>query len=39
MDEVSGDASAESLDDGSIAIEFRDEAVLRAKSEPSSTAC
>jgi hypothetical protein len=35
MDEVSGDGSAERLDDGSIAIEFachnRDEAVLKAQ--------
>ena len=43
MDEVSGDGSAELLDDGSIAIEFAyhngDEAVLKAKRETSSTAC
>jgi hypothetical protein len=43
MDEVSGDGSAELLDDGSIEIEFAyhngDEAVLKAKREPSSTAC
>ena len=43
MDEVSGDGSAELLDDGSIAIEFAyhngDEAVLKAKREISSTAC
>jgi hypothetical protein len=43
MDEVSGDGSAELLDDGSIEIEFAyhngDEAVLKAKRETSSTAC
>ena len=43
MDEVSGGGSAELLDDGSIEIEFayhnRDEAVLNAKRETSSTAC
>ena len=43
MDEVSGDGSAELLDDGSIEIEFAyhngDEAVLKAKSDTSSTAC
>jgi hypothetical protein len=43
MDEVSGDGSAESLDDGSIEIEFAshngDEAVLKAKPDTSSTAC
>jgi hypothetical protein len=43
MDEVSGDRSAEMLDDGSIEIEFAyhngDEAVLKAKRENSSTAC
>jgi hypothetical protein len=43
MDEVSGDRSAELLDDGSIEIEFAyhngDEAVLKAKRETSSTAC
>jgi hypothetical protein len=43
MDEVSGDGSAELLDDGSIAIEFAfhngDEAVLKANREDSSTAC
>src|ERR1700734_4441546 len=43
MDEVSGDGSAEMLDDGSIEIEFAyhngDEAVLKAKRENSSTAC
>jgi hypothetical protein len=42
MDEVSGDGSAELLDDGSIEIEFAyrsgDEAVLKAKRETSSTA-
>ena len=43
MHEVSGDGSAELLDDGSIEIEFAyhngDEAVLKAKRENSSTAC
>jgi hypothetical protein len=43
MDDVSGDGSAELLDDGSIEIEFAyhysDEAVLKAKRETSSTAC
>ena len=43
MDEVSGDGSAELLDDGSIEIEFAyhngDEGVLKAKRENSSTAC
>jgi hypothetical protein len=43
MDEVSGDGSAEALDDGSIEIEFAchngDEAVLKAKLDTSSTAC
>jgi hypothetical protein len=43
MDEVSGDGSAELLDDGSIEIEFAydsgDEAVLKAKRYTSSTAC
>ena len=43
MDEVSGDGSAELLDDGSIEIEFAyhngDEAVLKAKLDTSSTAC
>ena len=43
MDEVSGDGSAELLDDGSIEIEFAyrngDEAVLKAKRNTSSTAC
>jgi hypothetical protein len=43
MDEVSGDGSAELLDDGSIEIEFAyrngDEAILKAKRETSSTAC
>lgn len=43
MDEVSGDGSAELLDDGSIEIEFAyhngDEAVLKAKRHTSSTAC
>ena len=43
MDEVSGDGSAELLDDGTIEIEFAyrsgDEAVLKAKRDTSSTAC
>ncbi len=43
MDEVSGDGSAELLDDGSLQIEFAyhngDEAVLKAKRDTSSTAC
>jgi hypothetical protein len=43
MDEVRGDGSAELLDDGSIEIEFAyrngDEAILKAKRNPSSTAC
>ncbi len=43
MDEVSGHGSAELLDDGSIKIEFAhhigDKAVLKAKPDPSSTAC
>jgi hypothetical protein len=43
MDEVSGSGSAELLDDGTLEIEFAyhlgDEAVPRAKREPSSTAC
>ena len=43
MDEVSGNGSAELLDDGSIEIEFAyhkgDEAVLKAKLDTSSTAC
>jgi hypothetical protein len=43
MDEVSGDGSAELLDDGSIEIQFAyhngDEAALKAKRVPSSTAC
>jgi hypothetical protein len=43
MDEVSGDGSAELLDDGTIEIEFAyrngDEAVLKAKRATSSTAC
>jgi hypothetical protein len=42
MDEVSGDSSAELLDDGSIQIEFAyhngDESVPKAKQEASSTA-
>jgi hypothetical protein len=43
MDEVSGAASAELADDGTIEIEFAyhngDEAVLKAKRDTSSTAC
>ena len=43
MDEVSGDGSAELLDDSSIEIEFAyhngDEALLKAKRDTSSTAC
>jgi hypothetical protein len=43
MDEVSGDGSAELLDDGSIEITFAyhngDEAILKAKRDTSSTAC
>lgn len=43
MDEVSGEGTAELLDDGSIEIEFDyhngDEAVLKAKREPFSTTC
>jgi hypothetical protein len=43
MDEVSGDGSAELLDDGTLEIQFTynngDEAVLRAKRDTSSTAC
>jgi hypothetical protein len=43
MDEVSGDGSAELLDDGSIEIEFAyhngDDAVLKAKRNDSSTTC
>ena len=43
MDDVSGDGSAELLDDGSIEIEFAyhngDEAVLKAKLDTSSTVC
>jgi hypothetical protein len=43
MDEVSGNGSAELLDDGSIEIEFAyhngDEAVLKAERDTSSTAC
>jgi len=42
-DEVQGDGTAELLDDGTIEIEFAydsgDEAVLKAKRDPSSTAC
>ena len=43
MDEVSGEGSAELLDDGAIEIAFEyrnaDEAVLKAKREAFSTAC
>ncbi|MER9871394.1 hypothetical protein NKJ35_30480 [Mesorhizobium sp. M0136] len=43
MDEITGDGSAELLDDGSIEITFAyhhgDEAILKAKRDPSSTAC
>ncbi|MFK0692092.1 hypothetical protein ACFX5Q_28360 [Mesorhizobium sp. IMUNJ 23033] len=43
MDQVTGDGSAELLDDGSIEITFAyhngDEAILKAKRDPSSTAC
>jgi hypothetical protein len=43
MDEVTGDGSAELLDDGSIEITFAyhngDEAILKAKRDPSSAAC
>ena len=43
MDEVSGDGSAELLDDGTIEVEFAyhngDEAILKAKRHTSSTAC
>ena len=41
--EVRGEGTAELLDDGTIEIEFAydngDEAVLKAKRDPSSTAC
>ena len=43
MDEVTGEGSAELLDDGSIEITFAyhngDEAILKAKRDTSSTAC
>ena len=43
MDEVSGEGTAELLDDGPIEIEFEyhngDDAVLKAKREPFSTTC
>ena len=43
MDEVTGDGSAELLDDGSIEITFAyhngDEAILKANRDTSSTAC
>jgi hypothetical protein len=42
-DEVEGEGTAELLDDGTIEIEFAyrngDEAVLKAKRDPSSTPC
>ena len=42
-DEVQGEGTAELLDDGTIEIEFAfdngDDAVLKAKRDPSSTAC
>jgi hypothetical protein len=42
-DEVQGEGTAELLDDGTIEIEFAydngDEAILKAKRDPSSTAC
>ena len=42
-DQVDGEGDAELLDDGTIEIEFSyrngDEALLKAKREPSSTAC
>ena len=42
-DEVDGEGTAELLDDGALEIEFEyrngDEAVLKAKRDPSSTAC
>ena len=42
-DDVSGEGSAELLDDGSIEIEFAyrngDEAILKAKREPFSASC
>jgi hypothetical protein len=42
-DEVEGEGTAELLHDGTIEIEFAyhngDEAVLKAKQDPSSTAC
>lgn len=43
MDEITGDGSAELLDDGAIEITFTyhngDQAILKAKRGPSSTAC
>lgn len=43
MDEVSGDGSAELLDDGTTEVEFAyhngDEAIPKAKRDTSSTAC
>ena len=42
-DEVDGEGTAEPLDDGALEIEFEyrngDEALLKAKRDPSSTAC
>ena len=42
-DQVDGEGTAELLDDGTLEIEFEyrngDEAVLKAKRDPSSTAC
>ena len=42
-DEVGGEGTAQLLDDGTLEIEFAydncDEAVLKAKRDPSSTAC
>ena len=41
-DEVDGEGTAKLLDDGGLEIEFEcrsDEAVLKAKRDPSSTAC
>ena len=42
-DEVEGEGTAELLDDGALEIEFEyrngDETVLKAKRDPSSTAC
>jgi hypothetical protein len=40
-DQVEGEGTADLLDDGTIEIEYHDgdEAVLKAKRDPSSTAC